>query len=59
VKVPGQNVTGGAISRDGNSLLITIGAFMDPPSTGTVETIPFGGGAATPLVRGASASWDL
>jgi hypothetical protein len=57
--VPGF-VQGGGISSDGSTLLIESGAFEAPPSSGTVETVPFG--AARPLrklARGASPSWNL
>jgi hypothetical protein len=60
VTVPHQYVQGTAISSDGKSLLIEVGAFENSPSHGTVEKIPFGGGAVVKLIHGgAEGSWDL
>jgi hypothetical protein len=53
-------VQGAAISADGRSVLVSAGAFEQSPGHGTVETVPFGGGAPTVLARGASEpSWTL
>jgi hypothetical protein len=47
------------LSRDGRSVLVDVGAFMNPPSSGKVATIPFSGGRASVLVaRAAEPSWD-
>ncbi len=54
-----QTVQPGAISRDGKTLLIDVGAFEDYPSYGTVETVPFAsGGPVHKLARGAFPSWN-
>lgn len=58
-QVPGL-VQGGGISRSGNSLLIDRGAFEQPDSDGTVESVPFSGtGAVHKLTRGGLPSWNL
>lgn len=59
VRVRGRLVQGGSISRNGRTLLIDEGAFMNPASSGRVETLPFGGGAARRLTWGSSPSWNL
>ncbi len=47
------------ISSDGKRILVDVGQFMNPPSSGKVETVPFSGGPATVLVRHAgSPSWN-
>jgi hypothetical protein len=52
-------VSPGGIARDGKTVLVGVGQFMNPPSSGKVETIPFGGGPATLLVAHASdPSWN-
>lgn len=51
-------VQGGAISGDGTRLLVDVGAFQDPPSRGTVESVAFGGGKPTRLARGADPTWN-
>jgi hypothetical protein len=53
-----QDLQAGQISRDGTRVLISADAFMQPPSHGTVESLPFGGGKPTRLVRGADPSWN-
>ncbi len=59
VKVGGESVTGGGISSDGSTLLVDVGGFLNPPSAGTVETVPFAGGPARVLVRHAGyPSWN-
>jgi WD40 repeat protein len=53
-----QNVTAWGISRDGKRVLVSVGGFEQAPSTGKVETMPFGGGAPTLLVaHGDDPSW--
>ena len=47
------------ISKDGKRILVDVGEFMNPPSRGMVETVPFSGGRATVLVRHAgSPTWN-
>ncbi len=59
VKVKGVSVTAGGLSTDGSLVLIDYNGFLNPPSAGTVETVPFGGGPATVLVRHAGyPSWN-
>lgn len=54
-----QNVTAWGISRDGKRVLVSVGGFQGPPSTGNVETMPFGGGKPTLLVaHGDNPSWN-
>jgi Tol biopolymer transport system component len=54
-----QDLQAGQISQDGTRLLISADAFMEPPSHGTVETLPFGGGGKpTPIARGGEPSWN-
>jgi Tol biopolymer transport system component len=54
-----QNVTAWGISRDGKRVLVSVGGFQGPPSTGKVETMPFGGGAPALLVaHGDNPSWN-
>ncbi|HEV3054645.1 MAG TPA: hypothetical protein VGX45_08340, partial [Solirubrobacteraceae bacterium] len=54
-----QNVTAWGISRDGQRVLVSVGGFQQGPSTGKVETMPFGGGAPTLLVaHGDDPSWN-
>jgi len=54
-----QSVVGAGISRDGSTLLVDLGSFEAPPSSGRVASIPFAGGRPTVLVaHGAQASWN-
>jgi hypothetical protein len=53
-----QDLQGGQISSNGAHVLISADAFMEPPSHGTVESLPFGGGKPTKLARGADPSWN-
>lgn len=59
LKIHGQLVFPDGISRDGRRVLVDYGDFEGPPSAGTVYSIGFSGGHATPLVRHAGgASWN-
>jgi hypothetical protein len=59
LKVGNQAVSAWGISQDGNSVLISVGGFMNPPSRGKIEQIPFSGGPATVLVgHGDYPSWN-
>jgi hypothetical protein len=51
-------VQGGAISANGKQVIVDVGAFEQPSSRGTVESVPFGGGKPTRLARGADPSWN-
>jgi hypothetical protein len=54
-----QTVTPWGISRDGKRVLVDFGGFENSASAGTLETLPFGGGPATVLVKHADfASWN-
>jgi hypothetical protein len=54
-----QSVVGAGISSDGGTLLVDLGSFEAPPSSGRVASIPFAGGRPTMLVaHGAQASWN-
>jgi hypothetical protein len=54
-----QSVVGAGISSDGGTLLVDLGSFEAPPSSGRVASIPFAGGRPTVLVaHGAQASWN-
>ena len=54
-----QSVVGAGISGDGGTLLIDLGSFEAPPSSGRVASIPFAGGRPKVLVaHGAQASWN-
>ncbi len=56
----GPSITGAAISRDGASLLVDRGGLFNAASQGSVESIPFSGGAARVLAaHGADPSWNL
>jgi hypothetical protein len=57
--VGGQDLDAAGISSSGATVLVDQGAFMDVPSGGTVETLPFAGGRPTVLVpHGADPSWN-
>jgi hypothetical protein len=59
VRVGNQSVVGDGISRNGATLLVDLGSFESPPSSGRVATIPFTGGRPKVLVtHGAQASWN-
>lgn len=58
LKVDGQPVQGGQISRDGQRLLIDAGGFEQSPNHGEVESIGFSGGTPVRLSRGAEPSWN-
>jgi hypothetical protein len=51
-------VQGGAISANGKRVIVDVGAFEQPSSRGTVESVPFGGGKPTRLASGANPSWN-
>jgi hypothetical protein len=54
-----RSIVGAGISRDGSALLVDLGSFEGPPSSGSVATIPFAGGPAKVLVaRGGQANWN-
>jgi Tol biopolymer transport system component len=55
----GNGTIGVGLSRDGDSVLAEDGYAGDTPANWGIETIPWRGGRATPLVRrGAFPSWD-
>lgn len=57
--VRGVSVTAGGLSQDGTTVLVDYNGLLNPPSAGTVETVPFTGGRATVLVKGAGfPSWN-
>ena len=57
--VAGQDVDAAGISSGGATVLVDQGAFMDVPSNGRVETLPFAGGRPTVLIsHGADPSWN-
>jgi hypothetical protein len=59
VTVRGRSVVGAGISRDGRTLLIEEGSFLEEASAGRVATVPFAGGRSSVLVsHGAQASWN-
>jgi hypothetical protein len=59
VKIKGVGVTAGGLSSDGSTVLVDYNGFLNPPSAGTVETVPFGGGPVRVLVRHAGyPSWN-
>ncbi len=59
LKLHGVSVTAGGLSRDGSAVLVDYNGFLNPPSAGTVETVPFTGGGAKVLVRHAGfPSWN-
>jgi len=54
------DVTPGGLSSDGTTVLIDYGGFENPPSAGTVETLPFAGGTPRVLVKHAGEpGWNL
>lgn len=60
LKVGNMAVSAWGISRSGRSVLISVGGFMQPPSQGRIEQIPFSGGHASLLIaHGAFPSWNL
>jgi hypothetical protein len=59
LKIAHQSLEPGGISLDGKLVLVDFGGFMNPPSTGRVEAIPFGGGHPKVLVaHGGQPSWN-
>ncbi len=57
--ISGQSVVAGAISKGGKSILVAFGAIDAAPKHGMVETLPFGGGKATVLVKhAAQPTWN-
>ncbi len=59
VSVNGQTVQAGAISRNGDTLLVDGGAFEDYADAGTIETVPFTSShPAHKLDRGAFPTWN-
>lgn len=59
LKIGGQSVVPGALSKNGNAVLVAVGALDTAPKHGTVETIGFGGGHAKVLVKhAAEPSWN-
>ncbi len=60
LKVGNLAVSAWGISRSGRSVLISVGGFMQPPSQGKIEQIPFSGGHPTLLIaHGDFPSWNL
>lgn len=54
-----RSLIGAGISQDGSTVLVDVNAFEVPPSSGSVATMPFGGGPLHVLVaHGAEASWS-
>lgn len=59
IVIGSEPVTPAGISLDGSTVLVDRGDFLNAPSSGTVETMPFGGARATVLVRHAGRpSWN-
>ncbi len=59
LKIGGQDIGPGALSLDGRTVLADRGAFLNPSSSGTVETVPFSGGRAHAVVaHAAQPSWN-
>jgi Tol biopolymer transport system component len=59
LKIGGQDIGPGGLSLDGRTVLADRGAFLNPSSSGTVETIPFSGGRANAVVaHAAQPSWN-
>ena len=53
------DVQPGGLSLDGRTVLVDVGGFENPPSTGKLETMPFAGGHAKVIVaHGGQASWN-
>lgn len=60
LRIGGHAVAGGAISRDGRTVLVDHGGFLNLPGEGVVESIAFTGGAPRVLVaHGAQPSWSF
>jgi hypothetical protein len=58
--VGNASVSAWGISRDGRSILVTVGGFEQPPNRGKIEEIPFSGGHPTLLIaHGGFPSWNL
>jgi hypothetical protein len=59
LKVGGESVNAGGISRDGAMVLVDRGGYLSPPEQGVVEMVPFYGGRPTVLVpHGTDPSWN-
>jgi hypothetical protein len=59
LKVAGKAVSAWAISRNGRSVLISVGGFDEPPSEATIASIPFSGGRPSTLIAaGDYPSWN-
>jgi hypothetical protein len=55
----GESVVGAAISRDGSSVLVDRGGFLNPIDAGRVESIPLvGSGSRVLAARGSEPSWN-
>jgi hypothetical protein len=55
----GESVVGAAISRDGASVLVDQGGFLNPIDAGRVESIPLvGSGGRVLAARGSEPSWN-
>lgn len=60
LRVGGQSVSAGALSRSGSEVLVDVGGFLNAPDQGVVEQLPLGGGPARILVpHGSQPSWNL
>jgi hypothetical protein len=60
LKVGNESVSAWGISRDGRSILISVGGFEQPANRGKIEEIPFSGGHPTLLIaHGDFPSWIL
>jgi hypothetical protein len=54
-----RSVMGAGISSDGSTVLVEVGSFEEPPSKGSLATLPFAGGRAKVLIaHGAEGSWN-
>jgi hypothetical protein len=59
LKITGESVNAGGISRDGGTVLVDRGGYLSPPEQGTVEVVPFYGGRATVIVpHGTDPTWN-
>jgi hypothetical protein len=59
VTVGRRSVQGDGISSDGSTILVSLGSFEEPPSNGSLATLPFAGGRAKVLIaHGAGGSWN-